>query len=497
VGRTGSGKTALLLHLGDVEDNVAQIEPEGLSLQYLSGSNILRHLQALGVNLGLFYKLLWRHVFAVELIKAKYGMRTESQNKTYVQILLDLVQRDKAKEKAINYLVEWGESFWKDTEYRIREVTAKLETEVKSSLGVKLAPLLEASASAGQKMSVEQKSEIHHFAQEAVNKIQLNMLGSVIKLLAESVFQTPQPRFYLVIDKLDENWVDDDHIRYSLIKALIEAIKELNHALKSVKIVIALRRDLLDRVIQETRETGFQEEKYHPLYLSLQWNQEQMFGLLDRRVDKLIRRQYTQEQVYWTDIMPAKINKKASAEYLSDRTLYRPRDLIVFFNACMALAVDKPEITARMVLQAEGEYSQRRLRSLYDEWRAEHPELAVCAELLKKRPGRFVLDEIGENILTEKCLALAISTEERGVISRWATEVIEGRSQTGEFRARLAAVFYKVGLVGLKLDPQLSESWSFRHSQTVSTAEVRDGCLVLICPMFYRALGVPLDLEDS
>src|SRR5262249_9652915 len=146
VGRTGAGKTALLIELREVEEHVHAIDPESLSLQYLSGSNILRHLEILGVNLSLFYKLLWRHVFAVELIKARYGMKTETESKTFLQHILDLVKRNKPKEKAVDYLVKWGQSFWQDTEYRIKEVTSTLETEVKSSLGVKLAPLLEASA---------------------------------------------------------------------------------------------------------------------------------------------------------------------------------------------------------------------------------------------------------------------------------------------------------------------------------------------------------------
>src|SRR5207253_755042 len=50
VGRTGSGKTALLLELQSKEEHSVPINPEGLSLQYLSNSTILPQLEALGVN---------------------------------------------------------------------------------------------------------------------------------------------------------------------------------------------------------------------------------------------------------------------------------------------------------------------------------------------------------------------------------------------------------------------------------------------------------------
>src|SRR5438270_392991 len=57
IGRTGSGKTALLKRLADTEDNVVELEPDSLSLHYLSDSSMLRRLEELGVNLSLFYKL--------------------------------------------------------------------------------------------------------------------------------------------------------------------------------------------------------------------------------------------------------------------------------------------------------------------------------------------------------------------------------------------------------------------------------------------------------
>jgi hypothetical protein len=330
----------------------------GGSLQYLSNSTILPQVEGLGVNLGLFYKLLWRHIFAVELIKAKYGLRTEAQNRTFWERIWDIFSKDREKEKAIEYLRKWGEEFWKDTEYRVREVTSKLETDVKDTLGVKWPSILDASMSNEEKCSVEEKAEVVKRLQEVVDSIQVRELTTVIKMLGESVFEKAQPRFYVLLDQLDENWVAD-HFRYRLIKALIETVKEVNHHMKGVKVVVAIRRDLLNRVIQETRDAGFQEEKYEPLYVNLKWTKEQLFEMLDRRVNKLVRRQYTGDPVSWCDVMPKTIAKKPTIDYLIERTMYRPRDLIVFFNICIQEATDKPEITAQMVLHAEAEYSKQ------------------------------------------------------------------------------------------------------------------------------------------
>src|SRR5689334_22778791 len=73
LGRTGSGKTALLNRLTEIKDAVL-INPESLAFNYLTNSNILQFFLEAGVNLDLFFKLLWRHVFTVELIKKKYNI---------------------------------------------------------------------------------------------------------------------------------------------------------------------------------------------------------------------------------------------------------------------------------------------------------------------------------------------------------------------------------------------------------------------------------------
>lgn len=62
VGRTGSGKTALLNRLLETEPRAIRIPPESLALPYISNSSILTFVSALGVNLDIFFRLLWRHV---------------------------------------------------------------------------------------------------------------------------------------------------------------------------------------------------------------------------------------------------------------------------------------------------------------------------------------------------------------------------------------------------------------------------------------------------
>ena len=69
----------------------------------------------------MFFKLLWRHVFTVELLKFRYGLRTENETRSFFDRLKNILVRDRHKERAVRYLQQWGEQFWEQTEYRIKK----------------------------------------------------------------------------------------------------------------------------------------------------------------------------------------------------------------------------------------------------------------------------------------------------------------------------------------------------------------------------------------
>ena len=85
VGRTGSGKTALLQRIKNSEERAIEVKPESLALSYISNSTILNFLFELGVHLDVFYKLLWRHVFSVEIIKHYFKIHCEADKATFLQ----------------------------------------------------------------------------------------------------------------------------------------------------------------------------------------------------------------------------------------------------------------------------------------------------------------------------------------------------------------------------------------------------------------------------
>jgi hypothetical protein len=169
----------------------------------------------------------------------------------------------------------------------------------------------------------------------------------------------------------------------------------------------------------------------------------------------------------------------------------RPRDVILFFNLCIAQAKDNPRITAQMVREAEGEYSRLRLRSLADEWQSDFPVLLSFVDLLKEKRPHFAVEEITD----DNCLQVCMQLHEHGSaredeLSLAASSLVEGTIDYDQFRRTVLVAFYKIGLVGLKLEQYQAVAWSIGSRRSVSVSEVRPGTRVAIHSCFWRTLGV-------
>ncbi len=490
VGRTGCGKTALLLYLEHEEENTTWLEPEHLALNFISNSTILPYLEEKGIRLDTFYKLLWRHVLIVELIKLKYNVKDANDQKNFIARMTEIFRRDRHKEEAFKYLIEWGETFWEDTEYRVHEVTNKLHERIEASLGFNW-EALKSKLRGESTTSEEERKQIIHRVQDVVNQVQIQKLSKVIEILANDVFNEKYPHFFIIIDKLDEHWVDEP-LKLRLIRALIETQKDLMK-LNAVKILIAIRQDLLERVFRLTRDEGFQEEKYQPLILRISWTKSQLFELLEKRINKLVGRRYTKQKVSYKDLFPPRIGDVDLESYMIERTFFRPRDVIQFGNYCIESAMDKSQILARDVRNAETYYSKQRFRSIGDEWYADYPLLLPAANsILRGRRKQFLVSEINDQDVENFCLLSVDKINDRitGRLGYWIRLFWENKIGIDDIRLKIVKMFYDVGIVGLRLSSGDQLSWSFKERSFLTFVDVDHETRLTICPMFYRVLGI-------
>ena len=498
LGRTGSGKSALFERLKQEGHNrVVSIEPHGLALGYVSNSSVIKYFSDLGVNLDPFYKLLWRHVLTVEVLRAHFEPHVSKEGGRFWSNLIESFRnptlKDKKAKQAVQYLQQWGEKFWLDTEYRVKEITRKLENDL--SKGMKFeaqASVLKAhgSVDAESHLTTEERTDVINRGQRIVSQAQIVDLNNV-QVALESVLSDRQQCYYVLIDRLDEDWVEEK-IRYRLIMALIDSVKEISKV-PNVKVLISIRRDLIDRVFKLVRQTGagFQEEKYESQYLPLKWSRSKIIEVLEKRVNSLVHRQYERRrQVSYSDLLPRKIDKTPISEYICDRA-QRPRDVIIFFNKCIEESENRPKLSVQILRRAEREYSRQRLSALGDEWHADYPGLLDFVDILKKRPSSFPLNRVEEGRISELCLTSAIRyPNEPGELRKRASEVADTVVDVDSFKRTLFLIFYRIGLVGLKLETYESPSWVDERGQGVSPSEIDDSTSIVVHTTYRRALGI-------
>lgn len=422
----------------------------------------------------------------MELLKKRYKI-TEKDPRSYINNFSDIFQRNNARKRALDYIQQWGDKFWQDTEIRIKDFASKLEQELKGAVESQISGL-SINAHAAKNLSEEVRAEVVQKAQSIVNSNQVRELGEIVSFLADDVFKDPLNKYYLVIDKLDESWVDDK-IRYKLIRALIETIKSFQRV-RSVKIIIAIREDLLKLVFENTRDPGFQEEKYESLYLKLRWKTSQLRELVDLRISKLFKEQYTTKKISFDEIFKGEVRGESAFEYVIQRTLNRPRDVIAFINCCIEICEGKEYVPPSAIQDAERKYSEGRFSSIIDEWYSHFPDLNYCTHIIRGRSPSFKYSEITEKNFEDFSVEVFDGLDENSFLRKIIAGYMDGEKKYTHHLARILKILYVASIVGIK--PQASDkiSWSYIEDRGISEGQYKDSSSIYIHKMLWRALDI-------
>ena len=452
-GRTGSGKTAILRMIEKNNPNVSVVDVFELAVSYVANSTIMQFLAAVDVDLDIIFQALWKHVLCIEFIRLKYSVTSTEESKSWFQRLRLQFESDERKKVAIQYLQDWEGRFWITMDENIKEITQKIEHRVQAELGAEVAKF-NASAGYARSLSKEKKSAIVATAKRLVDQSMLVELNKVLVLLEEYDDNNRMADgYYILIDRLDEKWVDEA-IRYQLIRALIECLRSFGK-IRNLKIVVAIRSDVLDRVVQESSHAGFQREKYDDYFLTLRWTDAQLRELIDKRINFLFRKKYSKEQLFFSDVFDRKVGNMDSFKYMLERTLLRPRDIIQFVNVCLAQSEGKSKVPQGAIRRAESEYSRVRLQALTEEWESAFPSLKIAFEIIAKRGKRLQAEHLFlDDFVTEFAVRVSENIDHPydpicDAIRRFSNE--NSTLTQSEITRLLLAEMYSIGAIGLKL----------------------------------------------
>ena len=490
-GRTGSGKTAIIRHLQQRAEHSVAIDPFDMALSYVSNSDILTFLHGIGADLDLLFQVLWKHVLCIEFVRLKFRIGDEKQSRSLIGSLIDHFRSEPRKQKSIQYLRDWQGRFWIPMDQNIKEITDRYSEKLRTELGGDLPGLRVGGGYEGE-LSQEKKAEIITRTRRIISPEQLTELAGVIDILAQHGVDDGMIKYFIVIDKLDERWVDDA-IRFRLVRALIESLRAFRR-IQNLKILVALRSDILERVVQETHDLGFQREKYEDFFIRLRWRKSELKELVQKRIALLFKRKYSNADVSFDDIFPGKIGGSEAFDYILERTLMRPRDIISFVNECLKRAEGQTDITQRFVKEAEAQYSQIRREALENEWQSAFPTLPKLFRFLSARRGTFTIDELVEDQKVDE-LAFEIAADAgsiRDPLFSFAGDQLDNLQHGAkiQFVQHAVSALYRVGAVGVKLRPDERFIYSHLDAPVISPEALSGEVRVRIHPMLHLCLNI-------
>lgn len=168
----------------------------------------------------------------------RFSVNSEESSRGVFGWIFDKFNHDARRKKAVTYLREWEGKFWITMDQNIKELTEKIEKAVRAELGVEI-DKFEAGGHYEKRLSVDKKSEFVARVKKIINLEQLSELGSVIDLLSDVESEIDQKRYCILVDKLDENWVDAA-VRFKMIRGLVESLKAFRK-IRDLKILVAAR----------------------------------------------------------------------------------------------------------------------------------------------------------------------------------------------------------------------------------------------------------------
>jgi hypothetical protein len=190
--------------------------------------------------------------------------------------------------------------------------------------------------------------------------------GGDIKSLADAVAAyvgSEKEEVWLLIDNLDKSWATrgttpEDIV---IVNGLLDAARSLQRQLEARGIkfpcLVFIRTDILEHLNRHTADRGKEG------VVSLDWDDPELFREIVRR--RLCAGEELEGKFadVWSKIAEPTVGTQDSFQYLVDRTLMRPRDLLLFLEQVIEVATNRghSRVSADDIKHAEESYSEAAL----------------------------------------------------------------------------------------------------------------------------------------
>lgn len=307
---------------------------------------------------------------------------------------------------------------------------------------------------------------------------QLEDIASYIKDIEEVTEKTP---IIVLVDELDKGW-DGSEDAKAFVAGLFQAAARINANHAHLKVMLSLRRELYYSIPSLYEDA----QKVRDSIETITWDEAQLKELIGRRIANSVpqlKGKTTDE--CWNSVFSESLEYRnaRSFNYMIDRTLYRPREILQFCIDVVDSVAKRGEwlpANYPAISSAEQHYSTARLQDIASEYRFQYPGLESVFETFRGHQHSFDRETLELHCLKIGLGEIGVSDEAK----RWCH---------GIEADQLIQVLWEIGFIqahtvgGVKAQTRSGSRYLGSH-QIQSLSLINIGRFQ-IHPMFRSCLG--------
>jgi len=293
----------------------------------------------------------------------------------------------------------------------------------------------------------------------------------------------------ILVDELDRGW-DASEDAKAFVSGLFQAAIAINQVSEDLQVVASLRRELYDNIPSLYEDA----QKVRDVIEDISWDERSLLKLIANRIRYSVPELSKKDDYQCWNLVFAETleyRQTKSFNYMVDRTLYRPREIIQFCTQCLEEdtknLIGLP-IDYNVISKAELIYSGERAKDIAAEYRFQYPGLNSIFEVFRGKSYTFDRDAL-------ELLCLGITTGEYRVddnAKRWVMY------QEPEF---LIDVLWRIGFLraqavgGIKAMRRSGSTYLGSHQ--LASLHLRNIPRFHVHPMFRSYLGLKESRDKS
>lgn len=315
----------------------------------------------------------------------------------------------------------------------------------------------------------------------------LYRLEEIIELIPSIIDQCNRQSVLILVDELDRGW-DASEDAKAFVSGLFQAAMTINNHTPNLRVLITLRRELYDNIPALYEDA----QKFRDIIEIIQWDEPMLLELAAKRIHhSLPALKDKSSEECWNSVFAETLDYRQtkSFNYMVDRTLYRPREIIQFCTDATTKANEAHlwPINYAILSKAELIYSEDRAKDIAAEYRFQYPDLMSIFEIFRGSSYTFKRED-----LESKCLDIATGAVRVGEAESWVSD------QSSEF---LIDVLWRIGFLraqavgGVKALRRSGSSYIGPHQ--VSNLNLHNLANFHVHPMFRAFLGMKESRDKS